>query len=446
MNIFQSIRFRIITACIIFAVLVNLSYSQLIVLFAEQSEDDVFNWHIAETVFGWSQKHASDDAYIENLNALGQHVFVGSQLQFVAYLSEKYQITRINRERNITLKDWEFIDHVDDESHQHVLVYEFFYKGARLHIAEAGTENQQYIYYIVDLENFNLTHMDDDWDSFYLQLFHFLVTILLAIVIGVYLTKKAVSPLTELSYEVDHARVDQELILKKDYYSDEVGILAKRISAMFLRISDFVGREKAFARDASHELRTPITSIQMAIELIKSMPEYDGEKFRSVFNRIERSSSDMAHLVETFLLLGREESKEEPLSLCHLQEMAQYSLNKNSYLITGKSLKIRNNIEASTTVFQSKPILSIVIDNLIRNAFQYTDDGFVEISGCNEYVEVEDTGIGFSPPKMHKAFDPKGDVGFGLGLNIVQRICDLKGWGLAIESQPEKGAKIRIVF
>ena len=447
MNILQSIRFRIITACIVFAVLVNLSYSQLIVLFAEQSEDDVFNWHIAETVFNWSKEISTDDSLVRNLNALGQHAFIGTQSQLIIYLSDQYRIPSVDSDSDHNLKSWAYIDHIDDESHRDVLVYEFVNKEIRLHIAEASLGGgKQFVYYLVDLNDFNVEHRKGDWDSFYLQLFHFLITILLAVVIGVYLTKKAVSPLTELSYEVDNARVDQKLILKKEYYADEVGILANRISAMFLRIADFVGREKAFARDASHELRTPVTSIQMAVELIKIMPEYEGDKFRTVFDRIDRSTNDMAHLIETFLLLGREESKEEPLTQCYLKEMTQYSLKNNSYIINGKSIEIRNSIDTSVTVFQSKQILSIVIDNLIRNAFQYTDNGLINVSGCSEYIEVEDTGIGFLPKNTHKAYDPQGDSGFGLGLNIVQRICDLKGWVLNIESQQEKGSKIRVVF
>jgi signal transduction histidine kinase len=91
-------------------------------------------------------------------------------------------------------------------------------------------------------------------------------------------------------------------------------------------------------------------------------------------------------------------------------------------------------------------ILEIVINNLIRNAFHHTHKGSVKVSGTAQYVEVEDTSIGFTYTKNFTPHSVQHESGLGLGLNIVQRICQLKGWQILIESTLGEGTLIRINF
>lgn len=450
MNIFQSIRFRIIAICIVFAAVINLSYSQLIVLMTEESQDDVFNWHLAHKASSWADLYAKDNSLFDNIEKLDKDIFIGRENQLIEYLSKKHNIeSEVRTHAVVKLLNWEPVLHVDDESHQHVLVYEIFYKNVRLHIAQAqlvSSDESLSLYYIVDLSDLNQQLVGSDWDSLILQLFIFIITIGLACLIGIYLANRAVLPLTQLSHDVDAARIEQKFTLKRQYYNDEVGILAQRLSAMFERIESFVEREKLFSRDASHELRTPITNIQIAIELAKSMPQCEDEKVQQVLNRVARSNRDMIHLVETFLLLGREESKKELLILCDLNKMTAESLEKNRYLVNNESLIILNEVDEEARVKQPQKVLAIVLNNLVRNSFQYTHKGNITVRGSNKFLEIEDTGIGFTHNKEFKLYDNQHESGLGLGLNIVQRICYLKGWQLHIDSNPEEGTRVRVTF
>ena len=87
-----------------------------------------------------------------------------------------------------------------------------------------------------------------------------------------------------------------------------------------------------------------------------------------------------------------------------------------------------------------------MLNNLIRNAFQYTNAGSVKVSGTAQYLEVEDTGIGFEYKKDLIPYSDHHESGLGLGLNIVQRICQLKGWQLLIDSKLGEGTSIRVNF
>lgn len=449
MSIFQSIRFRIIAMCILFAFIVNLTYTQLLILVTEESQDDVFNLHLAHSAKVLADEYQIDEHFIEGLGFLGKDVFIGTEPALIDYVTRKYNLKKEVFKKDFNaLSHWPLIEHVEQEIHEGVILYEVEYDNVRLHIAKAELatqENLVSLFYLIDVVNL-YPQSGSDMDTLFLQAFIFLISIIFSMLIGMYLANRAVLPLSQLSSDVDAVEIGQKTVLNRQYYNDEIGVLADKLRAMFQRMDSFVEREKSFSRDASHELRTPITNIQMAVELAQTMPQCNDEKVHQVLSRIARSNSDMIHLVETFLLLGREDTREESFRTCILFNMVTESLENNRYLINSKSIDVINDIRENITIQQPAKILKVVLNNLIRNAFQYTDVGSVKVSGTAKYLVVEDTGIGFD---YNKGFIPHSDhheSGLGLGLNIIQRICQLKGWQLLIESKLGKGTSIRVTF
>lgn len=449
MNIFQSIRFRIIAMCILFAFIVNLSYTQLLVLVTEESQDDVFNLHLAHSAKVWADEYKKDNQFIENSGALGKDIFIGSESELMDYVTKKYDLKiEILKKDFEGLSRWPLIDHVEKEIHEEVILYEIEYDNIRLHIAKAELDAQEKsvsLFYLVDVGKL-YPQSGSDMDTLFLQVFIFLISIIFAVLIGMYLANRAVLPLSQLSSDVDAVKIGQKIVLNRQYYNDEIGVLADKLRAMFQRMDSFIEREKSFSRDASHELRTPITNIQIAVELAQAMPQCNDDKVQQVLSRIARSNSDMIHLVETFLLLGREETREERATTCILFNMVTESLDNNKYLIQSKSIKVINDLDENLKIQQPTKILKVVLNNLIRNAFQYTNAGSVKVSGTAQYLEVEDTGIGFEYKKDLIPYSDHHESGLGLGLNIVQRICQLKGWQLLIDSKLGEGTSIRVNF
>lgn len=90
--------------------------------------------------------------------------------------------------------------------------------------------------------------------------------------------------------------------------SNEIGMLTQTIESAMNRIREFIEREKQFIRDASHELRSPLTVIKGAVEIIEDYPDIaDKRMIEKPLNRIRQSVKDMENLTETFLWLAREE-------------------------------------------------------------------------------------------------------------------------------------------
>lgn len=450
MRFLQSIRFRIISICILFALVVNLTYTQLLLLVTEESQDDVFNSYIVERARDWSEAYLKDVDVLKNSNIINENIFIGSDSELIEYVSKKYSLDEsIFGKEFEGLAQWPLVGHIETELHDDVILYEIEYRSTLLlHIAKSSlyqNTEENYLYYLADITGIYPDPISEA-DTILMRLFVLLITTIFSVLIGFYLANRAVLPLSQLSEDVIEVEVGNKIELSREYYNDEVGLLAENLTTMFQRIESFVEREKSFSRDASHELRTPITNIQIAIELARSMPQFDDEKVQNILDRISRSNKDMIHLVETFLLLGREESKEEDSVLCNFHDMIEECLEKNKYLINDEQLSIYNDVPASTRIIQPVNILAIVLNNLIRNSFQYTQTGSITVSGSESYLEVEDTGTGFSYSEDIAPYANQHESGLGLGLNIVQKICLIRGWSFQIESEVGKGTKIRINF
>ena len=97
-------------------------------------------------------------------------------------------------------------------------------------------------------------------------------------------------------------------------------------------------------------------------------------------------------------------------------------------------------------------VVSVLLGNLIRNAILYTEHGNIDITVTHSSVIIKDSGIGIPEDQVEQVFSPfyRGNnttaVGHGVGLTIVKRLSDRFGWPLRIESAPDKGTRIEILF
>lgn len=232
-------------------------------------------------------------------------------------------------------------------------------------------------------------------------------------------------------------------------YTNEIGLLTRTIENTMNRIKEFIAREKQFTRDASHELRTPVTIIKGAVEIMEQQPELEANPLlANPLKRISRSVKDMETLIETFLWLAREES--EPEDTCLVEPVVRKALLDNQYLIADKNIDLRIEIHDDKSIRVREEILYIAVTNLIRNAFHFTANGSVTITIDDVHIGIQDTGMGIETDRIDSVTlsHVKGDQsqGFGLGLSIVSRLCKRFGWELTIESQPGKWTRARIFW
>ncbi len=269
-------------------------------------------------------------------------------------------------------------------------------------------------------------------------------------------SERAYSPviaLAERVREFDPANPDPVLFAQAGlpaHADDEIRALADAMSLLAERLNAFIDRERMFTRDASHELRSPLTVIRMATDLLENDAGLPDGARRSV-DRIRRAIDDMHGLIEAFLILAREADTGLPVERVSINDVVDDELRRARLFAGDKPIDASVHAEAQLEIDAPRRVLSVLVGNLLRNAFSYTDAGRVSVSIEPGRLVIEDTGIGMSPEQLSRAYEPfvRGDRtrgGHGVGLTIVRRLSDRFGWPVDIDSEVGVGTRVTVGF
>ncbi|WP_111655994.1 sensor histidine kinase [Isoalcanivorax indicus] len=227
----------------------------------------------------------------------------------------------------------------------------------------------------------------------------------------------------------------------------EVAVLVASLEAYADRLLDFVERERQFTRDASHELRTPLAVIQANLALLAArFPETPSVQ------RIEDTVEDMEALIATLLLLARSEHRDLPEERLIVNDLVLNLVERLQPLADNKQVELVCEQRAMLKLTAPEQVLAIVVTNLVRNAINYTNSGSVQVIVGRQEVLVRDTGPGINPDDLERLLQPfergtgNKEGGHGLGLAIVQRLCERFRWKLEVASELGHGTQVRITF
>lgn len=280
----------------------------------------------------------------------------------------------------------------------------------------------------------------------------FILSVLLSILLGRMLATRVIAPVVRLSRQVQ----DRDQILSfapplaSDYVRDEVGELASSFDETLGRLRSALNREKLFTSDVSHELRTPLMVLGTSCELLLENAALD-DRSREQVRRIARACTGMEQLVETFLMLARVDSvKARHGARASINTVANELLHIWKKPIADKKLNLIFIPESDSQQTFNATLLHSVMGNLLRNAWHYTDSGFIKLTTFEGGFTVEDSGIGIPVEKQRSMFQPfvRGDhqrgEGLGLGLSLVQRICVNQSWRVTLSHRIPNGCCFRI--
>jgi signal transduction histidine kinase len=261
------------------------------------------------------------------------------------------------------------------------------------------------------------------------------------------------APVIRLARQVRHRDQLIEVAppLHPDYAADEVGELALSFDQTLGRLRATLSREKLFTSDVSHELRTPLMVLTTSCELLLANPSLDARSGAQV-SRIARASHEMRLLVETFLMLARKPEEVRVQSTCTLKEIADAQTEVWGRLIREKGLEFVYDPQHAGAGRFNLTFLQSVMGNLLRNAWHYTDHGYVRLTLLENSFVVEDSGIGIPEEQRHAMFQPfvRGDEqrgeGLGLGLSLVQRICSQQHWQVQLTTREPNGCRFTVTL
>ncbi|WP_043308741.1 HAMP domain-containing sensor histidine kinase [Pseudomonas sp. ML96] len=279
----------------------------------------------------------------------------------------------------------------------------------------------------------------------------FLLSLALSGLLGWLLARKVIEPVVRLSRQVRQPDqlLDEAPQLARDYAGDEVGQLAAAFDTTLGLLRRALMRERLFTSDVSHELRTPLMVLASSCELLLESPGLD-ERGKDRVRRMAAATEEMRGLVQTFLLLARSRQDESSAAQTSLREVADALVEQWRPSIEAKGLSFDYQPQQAGTALYNGPLLRSVLGNLLRNAWHYTEQGHIVLRLGEQGFLVEDSGVGIPAAEREAMFQPfvrggaaRGE-GLGLGLSLVQRICESQGWSVELSDAEPRGCRFQV--
>ena len=245
-------------------------------------------------------------------------------------------------------------------------------------------------------------------------------------------TKKIASLDFEVSYDTKRQDEFGELSEDINFLAKELGTTVKRLNAELALEKELEQKQRLFFASASHELKTPLTVIKNKLEGM--IYGYGNYKDHDVYlPSTLKTVGQTERLINDILLVSQMEELVLNETEIGLKELINSVLENYSELIEFKKLKVECFLNEKTIVGDEKQ-LQKVIENIIGNAVQYTNDGeLIEIILNGENLSVENYGVSISKEEISKLCDPfyrieksrnRKTGGSGLGLHFVKNILD----------------------
>jgi two-component system sensor histidine kinase CpxA len=242
---------------------------------------------------------------------------------------------------------------------------------------------------------------------------------------------------------------------------DEMAELVRDFDRMAERIEKLLTAQGRLLTDISHELRSPLARLNVALELAR---QRSGPEAQSALERIDREATRLNGLIQELLTIARLESSEGsmPRSPVRLEQLIQEIARDAEFETQNRDCHVEVRVADDCVVIGSPALLYSAIENVVRNAVRYTghstavevrleeDQGLL---GPEAVIRVTDSGPGVPEVALDKIFQPfyriddargRQTGGVGLGLAITERAVRLHGGTVKAENRPQGGLMVEI--
>jgi len=295
------------------------------------------------------------------------------------------------------------------------------------------------------------------FDVIFLMFGYMIPIIIMGIALIYYSAKKISNPLikmNEAAKRIADGRVSERIEVESD---DEVGQLAESFNHMAESLEETEKRRREFIANISHDLRSPLTSIQGFIEAISdgTIPE---EKHQHYLKIVLEETGRLSKLANDLVDLSKVQSGKLIVEKCvfDINELIRETVNAMEPRFKKKNLRFVAIFDDEVTLVNADPdMIKRVIQNLVDNAIKFSYDngeiyGEVRKKNKKVYVFIRDCGNGISEDEMKHVFERffKADAsrgidktGVGLGLSIVKEFINAHGENINVNSKENVGTE-----
>jgi heavy metal sensor kinase len=297
-----------------------------------------------------------------------------------------------------------------------------------------------------------------------LKIFLTLIPLILlaAILLGYFLAKRSLRPITEMSRQakmISANNLNSRLSVKNE--RDEIGSLAVVFNELLERLENSFETQRRFMADASHELRTPLAIVRGESEVALAKENRSHEELRESLAIVSDESGRLTKIVEDLFTLSRADAGQFKTNFkqIYLDEILSDCLRNVRVLAEKKSLSVNFSAE-ETIISGDEQLLRRMFLNLFDNAVKYNrKDGEISVNLTDNTVTISDTGIGIAADERTKIFErfyrtdksrTRGEEpntsGAGLGLSIAGWIAELHQAELKLSESDESGSTFIVIF
>jgi len=242
---------------------------------------------------------------------------------------------------------------------------------------------------------------------------------------------------------------------------DEMAELMRDFDLMAERLQKLVNAQRRLLTDISHELRSPLARMNVALELAR---QRSGPGAGSALERIDREAGRLNEMIQRLLTIARLEGGDESIqaSPVHLETLIQEIARDAAFEAQNRRCEVEVIIVDHCVVNGSVSLLHSAIENVVRNAIRYTQPSTsVQVrleaghgpAGPESVVRVTDSGPGVPEDSLEKLFRPfyriddargRETGGVGLGLAITERAVSLHGGSIRAANRPQGGLMVEL--
>ena len=284
------------------------------------------------------------------------------------------------------------------------------------------------------------------------------ITLLLALIVAMLLASSITRRLTDLKETTeDFSQGKHEVRANADEGAPEIRALASSFNAMAEQLTHLLAQQRAFAGDASHQLRTPLTALQLRLERAAEMVESDPHGARTRIDAAMLEADRLQRLVEGLLALSRTENLNSiTLDAINLVAIVTERADGWMALAAEHNVNLTLDLPETAMVRSQLGIVEQVLDNFIDNALevapaQSTITIALTFDRRTTTLHVQDEGPGLPEEDLAKAFNrfwrARSDIhGSGLGLAIVERLMEACNGHAELVNRIPQGLDARATF
>jgi len=279
---------------------------------------------------------------------------------------------------------------------------------------------------------------------------------LLALFIS-FFVKYALAPLTRLSRQLAQRQANDFTAINWQVTDEEIKPVISRLNDLFKRVETAYLRERFFASDAAHELRTPLSSLKINVHNLAAQ-QGDNQELQAMTQGINR----LTNIVEQMLILGRTQPEQwqKQFKEQSLLGISQAVVSQLYDKLAAKNHSI--SLDGDDFIINGDEFtLVTLISNLLSNAIKYTPaNGQIKITLNQTHRQriwqIEDSGPGMTDEQKQRVFNrfyrvggdqhPSGEQGAGLGMAIVQHIIAIYNAQIDLTDSALGGLKVKVVF